>query len=368
MRVITGGHAELELFARKLAILLACILGLAFLWLVRDVLILIFIAAIMAAGISPAVKRVRILMRHRFHRRIKRGTAAVIVYVPFLILAITLGAFTLPKLFMDARSLVTELPPLLDQKLLQPLERFFPMAEARAFLFSKSRNLFSGFPVFGALRNVATAVASVVAVLFMIVYMLIDAERLRNVFLLLYPANERAQQRGVVNRMAGRMSGWLSGQLILAAIIGGATFIGLLVLRIPYALPLAILAAIGELVPVIGPILGAIPALSVALFQSSTQFWSVLAFAILLQAAENYLLVPRVMGKKISISPLSIFIAFMMGASLLGLIGAVLALPAAAIIQVIFEEGFLRHRERRQNVDRPGTLIQAPEEGAGTKA
>ena len=106
--------------------------------------------------------------------------------------------------------------------------------------------------------------------------MLVDADRLRNLFLLLYPAEKRADKRRMLARMGRRMSSWLSAQMILSAIIGVATFITLLCLRIPYALPLAIVATIGEMVPVIGPIIGALPSLAIAILHSRWQFWSVL--------------------------------------------------------------------------------------------
>jgi predicted PurR-regulated permease PerM len=236
------------------------------------------------------------------------------------------------------------------------LERFVPVGVIREELANgvelpRSR-------VFMYMRNAAAAFASVIAVLFMVAYMLIDAERLRNLFLLVYAPEVRGKRRRTLLRMGKRMSGWLSGQLLLSIIIGIATFVGLVSLRIPYALPLSILAAVGELIPVIGPTIGALPALAIALLNSPWQFWSVLAFAILLQKAENLFIVPRVMSRKVSISPLAIFIAFMIGASVLGLIGAILAIPVAAIVQVAFEEAFVRRRERRLDLERPGTLLR----------
>jgi predicted PurR-regulated permease PerM len=212
--------------------------------------------------------------------------------------------------------------------------------------------------VFNYVRSAAAAVAGVIAILFMIFYMLADAERLRNLFLLIYPTDERADKRRMLNRMASRMSSWLSGQLLLAGIIGATTFVAFTLLRIPYALPLAIIAAIGEMVPVIGPIVGALPALAIAVLSSPWQFWSVLVFAILLQKFENLFIAPKVLSKKLSISPLAIFIAFMMGASLLGIVGAIMAIPVAAILQVTFEEAFVARRERRFDVERAGTLLR----------
>jgi len=207
-------------------------------------------------------------------------------------------------------------------------------------------------------RSAATAIASFIAVLFMVGYMLIDAHRLRNVILLLYPPEVRAERRATMTRMARRMSSWLSGQLTLSAIIGVATFIGLLVLRVPYALPLAIFATLGEMVPVIGPIVGTAPALAMAILQSRWQFWSVLLLAIVLQKSENLFIAPRVMAQKVNISPLAVFIAFMVGASVLGILGAIMAIPVAAVIQVAFEEVFIQKRERRHDLARAGTLTK----------
>ncbi len=114
----------------------------------------------------------------------------------------------------------------------------------------------------------------------------------------------------------------------------------------------------GELIPILGPTVGAIPALAIALLHSRWQFWAVLLFTVLLQKIENLFIVPRVMGRKVAVSPLAIFIAFMIGASTLGVAGAIIAVPVAAIVQVAFAEAFVARRERRLDVERPGTLLR----------
>ncbi len=349
-------HSELDLFARKVGIVVALAVVLALLWVARDILILIFIAAVLAAGISPAVHRVRVWGRHFFHQNIPRGTAVVLVYFPFLFIATVLLIFIVPRVIDDMRALGTQLPTLLERNVLTPLGRYVPIDSLREYLHGgisvpRSRVLFY-------VRSAATVVGSFVAVLFMVGYMLIDAHRLRNVILLLYPPEVRAERRATLNRIANRMSSWLGGQLILSAIIGVATFIGLLILRVPYALPLAIFAMFGEMVPVIGPIVGATPALAVAILQSRWQFWSVMILAIVLQKSENLFIAPRVMSRKVKMSPLAVFIAFLIGASVLGIIGAIMAIPVAAIAQVAFEEVFVERRERRRDLARAGTLTK----------
>jgi predicted PurR-regulated permease PerM len=353
--VATPG-SELELFTRKVLIVVGAALACMVLWLARDVLLLVFIAAVLAAGIAPAVRRVRGLWRYNFRRRISRGAAVMIVYLPFAVMVIVLGLLLVPRVITDTRELAKQFPTLVERNVLNPLERYVPVDMIRRELgggveLPRSR-------VFAFMRNAATAIASVFAVLFMVAYMLIDAERLRNLILLVYPPEERGRHRRTLVRVGKRMSAWMSAQLILCAIIGIATFIGLTLMRIPYALPLAILAAAGELIPVIGPTVSACPALIVALLSSRWQFWAVLAFAFLLQKAENYLIVPRVMAKRVAISPLAVFIAFLIGASLLGVMGAILAIPVAAIAKVAFDEAFVARRERRQDAERPGTLLR----------
>ncbi|HYO79484.1 MAG TPA: AI-2E family transporter, partial [Thermoanaerobaculia bacterium] len=325
-------RSELEIFTKKVLIVAAAIAGGALLWAARDVLVLVFIAAAIAAGISPAVRRVRIYWRYQFHRKISRGPAVMIVYLPFLVGVLLLCLLVVPRFIADTRELGQQLPRLIDLNILTPLERFVPVGVIREQLAGGIE--FPRATVFAYMRNAAAAIASFFAVLFMVAYMLIDAQRLRNLFLLVYPPEVRGERQRALMRIGKRMSSWLSGQLLLSMIIGVSTFVALVALRIPYALPLAIIAAVGELIPVIGPTVGALPVLAIALLHSRWQFWSYLAFAFLLQKAENWFIVPRVMSKKVSISPLAVFIAFLIGGSLLGVIGAIMAIPIAAIIQV----------------------------------
>lgn len=346
----------METFTRKVLIVAGLAAVLALLWYARAVLLLVLISAMMAAGISPAVRAVRVRWRWAFHRNLDRGHAVLIVYFPFLVGMLLLVLLVVPLFVAETRELGSRVPDLIEENVLTPLERYIPVGVLREELrdgveLPRSR-------VFAFMRNAATAAGSFVAVLFMVGYMLVDGERLLNMLLLFYPPEVRGDRRRTMNRIATRMSSWLSGQLLLGAIIGVTTFVGFTLLGLPHALPLAIIAAVGELVPVIGPIVGAIPALALALLDSRTLFWSVLVFTILLQKLENLFLVPRVMSNKIAVSPLAVFVAFLIGASVLGVVGAIIAVPVVAIIQVAWEEAFVARRERRLDAERPGTLIR----------
>ena len=174
--------SELELFTKKVLIVAAVLGAAAMLWYARGVVLLVFIAAALAAGIAPAVRRVRLFWRYRFRRNLSRGTAVMIVYLPLLIVGIVLALLVIPRFIADSQELGQRLPVLIDQNILEPLSAYVPVGTVREQLrggieLPRSR-------VFAYMRNAATAIASTFAVLFMIAYMLIDAERLRNLFLL----------------------------------------------------------------------------------------------------------------------------------------------------------------------------------------
>jgi predicted PurR-regulated permease PerM len=130
----------------------------------------------------------------------------------------------------------------------------------------------------------------------------------------------------------------MRGQLALSFIIGGAAYLGLSILSVPYALPLAILAGIMEVVPVIGPIVSAIPAILIAYLISPFLALMVALIYFVIQQLENHLIVPQVMNKAVGLNPLVVILAIAIGGRLLGISGALLAVPITVVIQIITED------------------------------
>jgi predicted PurR-regulated permease PerM len=143
-----------------------------------------------------------------------------------------------------------------------------------------------------------------------------------------------------------KVGDWLRGQLFLMLIIGVAAGIGYGLIGVRFWLLLALWAGITELVPIIGPWIGGIPAVAIALLHSWQQAAIVLTFLVLLQLAENSILVPRIMKGTIGLSPLTVFLAVLAGSTYMGPIGALLALPIAAAIQVIIQDAMRVRHER----------------------
>jgi predicted PurR-regulated permease PerM len=154
----------------------------------------------------------------------------------------------------------------------------------------------------------------------------------------LFPASERARVDAVSRDITLKVSAWLGGQLLLGAIIGGTSAVGLWLLGIPFFYVLAVISGVGELIPVVGPILSSIPAIAIAATVSLQKVLLVIVFFVLQQQVENHLLVPKIMSRQVGVSAVTVIVALLIGGKLLGIVGAILAVPTAAILQVVLTE------------------------------
>jgi predicted PurR-regulated permease PerM len=176
-------------------------------------------------------------------------------------------------------------------------------------------------------------------------YFLIEAGRLRGSFLHLFPRGNRARVDAATRDIALKVSAWLGGQLMLGLTIGVTSAIGLWLMGIPFFYVLALISGIGELIPVIGPIISAIPAIAVAATVSWNKVLMVIVFFVVQQQFENHVLVPKVMERQVGVSAVMVILALLIGGNLLGIAGAILAVPTAAILQVIVSE-WMTNRDR----------------------
>jgi predicted PurR-regulated permease PerM len=192
--------------------------------------------------------------------------------------------------------------------------------------------------VIGAIGGIFGGVFGVVTILVLTFYLLIESRALFEAGLRLVDPARRPQVREAASRIVEKVSAWLLGQLMLAGIIGATTALGLGLLGVPYFWVLAILAAAGEFVPYVGPLLAAVPALVLA----ATVSWSLAlwtgVFYLVQQQVENHVLVPKLMSQQVGLLAAVVVIAILVGGAAFGVSGAILALPTAAIIQVLVQE------------------------------
>jgi predicted PurR-regulated permease PerM len=177
-----------------------------------------------------------------------------------------------------------------------------------------------------------------IAILILAFYLLLDADNLVRLFVRLFPTARRPRVEDACRRVTHKVSAWLGGQLLLGAIIGSTAAAGLFLMGVPYFYVLALIAGIGEMIPIVGPLLAAVPAVAVGFSVSPTLALGVMVFFILQQQVENHILVPKVMERQVGVSAVAVIVALLLGGTLLGVVGAILAVPTVAILQVLFEE------------------------------
>ena len=184
----------------------------------------------------------------------------------------------------------------------------------------------------------AGGIFGLLTILILTFYLLVEAGTLRKSLLRLFPRAQRARVDAATRDITAKVSAWLGGQLLLGGIIGATSAIGLWLLGIPFFYVLALISGIGELIPVVGPILAAIPAVAVAASVSVNKVLLVILFFVIQQQIENHVLVPKVMERQVGVSAVTVIVALLIGGNLLGILGAILAVPTAAILQVLFTE------------------------------
>ncbi len=191
-------------------------------------------------------------------------------------------------------------------------------------------------------------------------FWLVEHARLQRYALAFFPAARRAGAREAWNEVEGRLGLWVRGQLILMAAMGAATGVVYTVLGLPGALLLGLIAALTEAIPIIGPLLGAIPAVLVAATVSPELALVVAVIYVVLQIIEGAVLVPLVMRNTIGISPLLVLLSLLIGAAVGGMIGAFLAVPIAASLEIMLS----RLQDREAPVAQVPAGVESPDEDA----
>lgn len=306
---------------------------------------MVLIAAIFATGISPIVTMVQRVRWRRQQVSLPRPWALLLVYAAILVIVGLIIAVVVTPVVIEAQGFLANLPANLahiDAWLTALQARYMWLPDLAGFVRRIPQELGRLGGYFGPAASVAFrflgGVATVITVFFLSFYMLVEGPAIRAGLLALVPRTSRPQVTRVIETVGSKFGGWLRGQMLLSGIIGVAATLGMAAIGMPYAVLLGIYAALVEFIPMIGPTLSAIPAVFLALFQP---WWVLVATVIwytFIQQVEGNLLVPRVMRQAVGMSPLLTIVALVIGAKLLGLVGALVAVPVAAAAQVVVGE------------------------------
>lgn len=306
------------------------------LWVLFQILPIIiglFIAVLLMTALNPIVDR---LVKFR----IPRPLAILISYIILITLVLAgLGSIVAP-LVRETTDLVNRLPSLFDQ-LVNWLESVGITGINRGSIAGQLSQL-GAIPgnLVRLVVSIFSNIISVFTVLVITFYLLLERRNLDKYLLVLFGQDAEAKAKSFVDKLEARLGSWVRGQFLLMLIIGVTTYIGLLLLGVPYALPLAILAGFMELLPNIGPTLAAVPAILIGFSISPLMALSTTALYFLIQQLENGIVVPKVMQKVVGLNPLITLLALAIGFKLGGVFGAILSVPILIVAQVVATEIF----------------------------
>ena len=319
---------------------IVAILAVVLLFMLRRVLLVLYVSTLLAIGFSPAVHW---LERQRFfanRKRLPRWAAILVLYAGALGVFALLLWIILPPLIGQLNDLRTRMPTYLE--LLQTeLVRFGIMDASFTWGDLVKRVQTPGVAlsnILGAVQSVLGAIGTIITVLLLPFYFLVEASTLQVAFLHLFAKERRPRVARITESVTLKVGAWLSGQLLLGAVIGSTAAIGLWIIGVPYFYVLGLIAAVGEMIHVVGPIMAAVPAIFMGWTVSGNTALIVAAYFGVQQFVENNLLVPRIMERQVGVSAVTVLVALLVGSELLGIVGALLAVPSAAIIQVLIHE------------------------------
>jgi predicted PurR-regulated permease PerM len=313
-------------------------------WRVRNILLLVLVAAVFAVGLDP---QVRWLQR----RRLSRGWAVTVIVLVGVGLLVLVGWLVIPAAVQQSHELASHSSVYLDR--LQHATGFLGTLQQHYDLGQRLRETTTQLPAF-AFRKVPGVTASAGSIVFKLltvavltVYFLVGLPRGQAAATALLAGQRTHADRNVriLEESLGRIGGYVSGNLLISVIAGTLAFAVLEILGVPFAAALGFWVAIADLVPSVGAMIGAVLCVLVALFSSGGHAAAIVAvYFVVYQRVENYFILPRIMTKAIDLSAPTVIVALLIGASLAGLEGALIALPIAAAVKVVIREVWLAGR------------------------
>lgn len=307
-----------------------------FLYVIVDLLVMLFAAVVVASAIRPVADWLA-------RWRVPRAGSVLLVYAAVLLLFSSVVTLMIPPLTEQTVQLAHALPQLFERAgaagFLTAVGDGDVLASLQQVLAGAGDNLANvGANIFYRTRSLFSGVFSVLFVFVIALYFVVDRDALKRPFRILLPAEHVPYAERVIDRAQRNIGRWVMAQLSLAVIVGVAVWLGLWVMGVRYSLVLGLLAGAFELVPVIGPIAAAVPAVLVGLAQSLLMGLGVLLFYVLVQQAENHVLIPVVVKRATGLNPLITILAVLLGARLGGIVGVILAVPAAVVLSTFFTD------------------------------
>ncbi len=323
----------------SIATFLLLTLLIVFLYLIRDLVLVILVSVVIASAIEPITKWF-------MHYRLPRVPAVLIVYLGMGLVLLSIIPLFIFYVIGDLSELV-----MLWQERVSSFSLGFNQ-ESLSFFGSLSDSLSLGQlgaglrdALFDLRQGVTPSIQlifggmfSFVMILIISFYLAVQERGVENFLRLVTPANQEPYIVDLWRRAQHKIGLWMQGQLVLGVLVGVLVYLGLMILGVSYPFLLAVIAALFEIIPFFGPILAAVPAVSLALVNGWGPALMVVGLYVIIQQFESQLLNPLVVHKIIGVPPIMVIIALIIGAKLAGFLGLILAAPLAAVVMEIFDD------------------------------
>lgn len=333
-----GATQKIEIGSGTIFRTLVILLGLWFLYVAWNVVMMLFAAVIVASAIEPIADW---LGRYK----IPRAVTVIGVYILILLVGSSVAGLMIQPLSQQVQQLAQALPGVVDSLLsLVPTLQIDETAVVSAFQDGLSQfgndiaNV--GGKVFVGTRTVVGGFFTILFVFVIALYLVVERDALKKFAKLVTPKEHWAYVEHAVERVERGLGRWLLGQLVLGLVVGSIIGLGLQFMGVPYALLLGILAGLMEFIPVVGPVIAAIPGVIVALAQSFVLGIIVLVFYVIVGQIESHVLIPNIMRRAVGLRPLVTIISVLIGARLGGVIGILFAVPVATVINTVASDIF----------------------------
>lgn len=337
---------------------LAAVGALALLYRVWEALVPFFLALIMAYVLGPAVNRLN-------SRGWSRGWAILALYALFS-LALAAGVlFLLPGMLAEIGNMVENLPKYGRAardfisaahdgytRAAEPLGLREAVDDVINRIESAARVKMSGLAQ--SLLGLAKILVALLIAPLLTFYLLRDSRQIWSQIIHSVPAQSRSEVQEVLRRVDRVLGGFIRGQLLLAVSVGVMVGVAVRLLGLPYAITIGTFAGIAEVIPFFGPIIGAVPAALAALAYGPLKVLQVLVALLLIQQIENAIIAPKILGDRVGLNPLVIFLSVLIGGVLFGAIGMLLAVPLTGVLRVVWCYGWDRLLHWRDQVDNQG--------------
>ena len=329
----TNTLVRFEISPRSIAWILATIVGVWLFLQLRAIVLLVVVALVFAGTFNPLVEWME-------RRGIKRLYALTLLFFALLLATSLLIFLTVPPFLEQLAQIVRDAPHHRDQLIALLQQRDFTAPLARALQNAGLEQTFTRIEnsLVGYTPEILTALGWAVTTLFLAFYLLADGKRMQGTIYAIVPRDYHMRLARILQNLEVIVGGYMRGQLITSVAVGLFTYVLLVICGVPNALSLALFAAVVDVIPFIGALLATAPAVLVALSQGLPTGLVVLVALFIYQEIENRILIPKVYGHALRLAPVTVVLALLAGGLLLGVIGALLALPIAAGLQMMVAE------------------------------